>query len=109
MRAFARLSALRRNIEQIANSLVEEPYVQEFHDILNRLESLGVDVSDFRIPPSRVNPRVTSTHMEGSKSYSEKRYVEKPFILTKLDAVLGYFEMITSEKPRKIGFSKQND
>ena len=38
--------------------------------------------------------------------HSEEKYVDKSFILMKLDAILGYFEIITSEKPRKIGFTK---
>ena len=32
--------------------------------------------------------------------------VNKTYFLTKIDAVLGYFEIIISEKPRKIGFSR---
>ncbi len=47
--------------------------------------------------------------MKGGRSetsYSEEKYVERTYILTKLDAILGYFEIITSEKPRRIGFSK---
>jgi len=106
-RAYARLSSLRKNINDIKYG-IEEKYVCEYHEILNKLQDLGVDVSEFRIPDSMVKPQIgiRSTDIGGkvSCSYSEDKYVDKPFILTKLDAILGYFEIVTSEKPREIGF-----
>jgi len=42
----------------------------------------------------------------GKKMWSnEVISVERSFMLLKLDAILDYFEIITSEKPRRIGFS----
>ncbi len=108
-RAYAMLKSLRENIKEMTTYNVLEAYVSEFHTVLDRLEAIGVDVAEFRIPDSAVKPRITVSWMEGTiskKSYSEEKYVERSFILTKLDAILGYFEIITPEKPRKIGFSK---
>ncbi len=108
-RTLATLSSLRKNIDQMTTHNAPEKYVLEFHTVLDRLESIGIDVAEFRIPDSAVKPRITASWMEGAiskESYSEEKYVERSFILTKLDAILGYFEIITSEKPRKIGFSK---
>ena len=110
-RAYARLSALRKNIGEMVDYLVLEIYVQEFHAVLDRIEGIGIDVPEFRIPDSEVKPRMTSSYVDNSSgvsrnTYSEEKYVDKAFILTKLDAILGYFEIITSEKPRKIGFTK---
>ncbi len=114
-RAFATLSSLRKNIGEIPSHNLAEKYVQEFHTVLNKLEGIGLDVAEFRIPDSEVAPidvsgpivisldsgnRLTPPH------YSEEKYIDKLFILTKLDAILGYFEIITSDKPRKIGFTK---
>lgn len=117
-RAFATLSSLRKNIGQIATDHVLETYVIEYHAVLDRLEGIGIGVAEFRIPDSEVKPKVTSvvSYIRGGEShvsYSEEKYVQRSFILTKIDAILGYFEIITSKKPRTIGFSppdtKQND
>jgi len=79
--------------------------------VLTKLEGIGIDVSEFRIPDSEVVPRLTAirtlTFRNGPKAgadYSKEKYVDRSFILTKLDAILGYFEIITSEKPKRIGF-----
>ena len=108
-RAYAMLSSLRKNIAQMG--AVEETYVREFHTVLTKLEGIGIDVSEFRIPDSEVVPRLTAirtlTFRNGPKAgadYSKEKYVDRSFILTKLDAILGYFEIITSEKPKRIGF-----
>ena len=101
-RAFATLSSLQKNIEKITSN-PPEIFVQESHNVLTTLEGIGKDVSGFRIPDSLVKPRITVMTSNGPR-YSDEKYVDKYFILTKLDAILGYFEIITSEKPRKIGF-----
>lgn len=108
IRAYAMLSSLRKNIEQL--SRVEEKYVNEFHIVLDKLEKIDISVSEFRISDSEIAPIVTSISTLTFKdtpsgvTYSDEKYVDKPYFLTKLDAILGYFEIITSEKPRKIGF-----
>ena len=114
-RAYATLSSLRKNIAETASHNVPEKYVDEFHTVLNKLEGIGLDIAEFHIPDSGVAPidvsgpivvsldsgnRLTPPH------YSEEKYVDKSFILMKLDAILGYFEIILSEKQRKIGFTK---
>ncbi len=107
-RAYARLSALRKIIGDMVDYLVLETYVQEFHAVLDKLKAIGIDVAEFRVPNSLVQPRIESSWYDGSgshQSYSEEKYIDKSFILTKLDAILGYFEITMSEKPRKIGFS----
>jgi len=108
-RAYATLKSLRNNIAEMTSNPTEI-FVKEFHTVLDKLEGIGKDISEFRIPDSAVQPRVMwrTSHMGGGESigYSEEKYVERAFLLTKLDAILGYFEIITSEKPRSIGFSK---
>jgi hypothetical protein len=79
--------------------------------VLDKLEKIGISVSEFRVSGLEVQPRVTMTHFGSGgaeHSYSDEKYVDKALILTKLDAILGYFEIITSEKPRKIGFRPHN-
>lgn len=111
-RAYATLSSLRKNIGEMVDYLVLERYVQEFHAVLGRIEGIGIDVSEFRIPDPEVKPRITASWLEGDvskHSYSGENYVDKSFILTKIDAILGYFEILTSEKPKRIGFSTSKD
>jgi len=106
-RAYAMLSALQQNISQIKDYSVEEKYVNEFHNVLDKLESIEIETAEFRIPDLLVKPKITASWSgrDGSHHrYSEEKYVERSFILTKIDAVLGYFAIITSEKPREIGF-----
>ena len=109
-RAYTMLTTLRTNIDKMT-ALIPETYVHEFHVVLDKLESIGKDVAEFRIPDSEVKPKVTGVSPVsyiggggGHVSYSEEKYVERTYILTKIDAILGYFEIITSEKPKKTGF-----
>lgn len=111
-RAYAMLSALRQNISQIKDYSVEEKYVNEFHNVLGKLDSIGIETAEFRVPDSLVKPKITASWWDEGGShhrYSEEKYVERSFILTKIDAVLGYFKIITSEKPKKMGFSTPQD
>ena len=108
-RACATLSSLRKRIDQMTDSLVPKTYVDEYHTQLDRLEGIGKEVSEFRIPDSALKPKLgPSMYVAGKEIFSSKGdiCVDRAFILTKLDAILGYFEIITSEKPRRIGFSK---
>jgi len=110
-RAHTMLSSLRKYIDPMTSHDVPEMYVGEFHTVLDRLQGIGIDVAEFRIPDSVVRPKIVGpiTSLRGRERtirYSKEKYVERSFILTKLDAILGYFEIITSEKPRNIGFRK---
>ena len=106
-RASAMLSSLRKNIDQIV--AIPENYVREYHFILDKSEdSTGITLLEFRVPDSEISPRLMSVDPSG-RHYSEEKYVARAFMLTKMDAVLGYFEIITSEKPRKIGFTKPDE
>ncbi len=110
MKAYTMLISLRRNVEKL--NLVDEKYVREFHAVLDRLQGMGMEVDEFHIPDSEVKPRVVAIHSltfgstRAGKSYSDEKYVDKAFLLTKLDAIIGYFEIVTSEEPRRIGFKK---
>lgn len=92
MRVLTKLSSLRKNVGELG-TVVEEMYVHEFHASLDRLESLGIDVSEFRIPDSALFTKVlSSVWIDGvaHPSYSREKYVEQAFLLTKLDAFIGY-------------------
>ena len=106
-RAYVTLTSFRKNIDTIKENRIRVTYVQKFHAVLSRLEGIGIDISEFRIPDSEVEPRITSSWRDDSgfhHRYSEEKYVQRSFILTELDAILGYFEIIISDEPRRIGF-----
>lgn len=92
-RALAALRALRDNVAQL--SVVDEVYVTEYHDTLDMLEGIGIDTAQFRVPASQVQFDLLGM----------AKFVPKYLLLTKLDTVLNYFQIITPEKPKKIGFS----
>ena len=109
IRAYAMLQSLRKNIDQMPDySVIEDTFVHEFHITLDRLADTGIDVSEFRIPDTLMKRKITTGHIGADRvghfGYSEEKYVKKSIIMTKLDAILGYFEILTSEKPRKTGF-----
>jgi hypothetical protein len=112
IRAYATLISLRKNIGEIPNIKIRETFVHEYHNVLDNLQKMGVDLIEFRIPDSEVQPVDTAIQViTPGKSvympkYSKEKYVDKPFILTKIDAILGYFSIITAEKPRSIGFQR---
>jgi len=92
-RTYALLQSLRVNVASLSSS-VPEQYVVEFHSALDRLHSIGFDMADFRIPHTEIQ----------TQAYFKGKYIAKAFLLTKLDAVLLYFQLTTGETPRKIGF-----
>lgn len=112
-RAYARLQSLGKNIAGVQSYHVEEKYVQEYHEVLSKLEVIGIDISDFRIPDSLVKPIITSSSTDvygtSKHSYSEEKYVERTLLLIKIDSVIGYFEIVISEKPKNIGFHTSKD
>ena len=115
-RAYATLKSLRTNIAEMTDA--KETYVNEFHTVLIRLQDIGINVSEFWILDSEVKPKVTSVSPVnyiggggggGHVIYSKEKYVDKSYLLFKIDAILGYFEIITAEKPKRIGFTKSNE
>ena len=53
IRAYTMFQSLRNTIDQIPSN-IEEKYVKEFHNVLDRLQAIGIDVTEFRIPDSEV-------------------------------------------------------
>jgi hypothetical protein len=107
IRAYAVLSSLRKNIDQptiTAWGFIRSSYVEEFHSILKSLEEIGMDVSEFYIPDSEIQPQLLSSPLEG-KTYSGDKYVRESYFSVKLDAILMYLDMKTVKPRKTIGFS----
>lgn len=94
IRAFARLQALKKNIPN--GHLVDGFYVQEYHEILKHLEEERFDIVEFKVP---------DRHMQvATMIFRSGRAVERSVLLSKLDAVLAYFELVTQKPATQIGF-----
>jgi len=94
---------LRRNLEMLASlqanigtikGLVPEAYVHEFHVALENLKAIGIDVSQYRISDSMLRRTVIQTCIGEGSVYSQERYVERAFLLTKLDAIIKYLNTL---------------
>ncbi len=91
-RAYARLRGLKDNVPK--QHYVGEHYLREYHSALQRLEDLGFDIEEFRLPRKpyiRFLPAIRPA-------------VERSLFLSRLDAVLTYFELASQKPPAIIGF-----
>jgi len=102
--AYARLESLRDNLPDFS---VGEKYVREFHEILQLLEKdSGADLTRFRVPAGEVKPRVTSAnYLRGTCTYSKTGYCDRSFLKMKVDAVIRFFELQSSNSKPAIGFA----
>ena len=116
IRAYPMLKALKERAEQIPAYNIEEIFVHEFHNALDKLEGFGIDVAEFRIPDSELAPIRTGSagFIPGAPGnptiYSKEKYVKRQYLLLKIDSVLGYLENIMSPRPKpKMGFDTHKD
>jgi hypothetical protein len=108
IRLYTRLNSLKQNLPK--STTCHEKYVGEYHSIVQELEgATKLDLAEFRIPDGEVKPLLASfNYLSGEKKYTAERFCDKNFLLTKLDALLNYFQIkYLSEPKRTIGF-KQN-
>jgi hypothetical protein len=106
LEAYARLKSLRQNLPGYD---VEMRFVNEFHQILDLLhQGTGVDLANFRIPPSELRPIVVAgNYLDGSVEYTDEPFCNNAYFLMKVDGVLNMFEVLlapsSGPKP-SIGF-----
>lgn len=99
VRAYARLTALRKRLEEADSEggVFRERYMEEFHGALDHLSACGFDVEEFRLRPEDV----------WKEAFYGRMVVHRALLLAKLDAVIAYFEVVTAppERPKpQIGF-----
>jgi hypothetical protein len=108
IRIYSTLKSLRANLPNIhVNNSMEWPQLQVYIDALDKLETLGVDVSDFRIPPDMLkNERVQANSINDETVDTGRSSVTEGYLKTKLDALLTYFDLNTDKSSGKtqIGF-----
>ena len=102
--ALARLKALRANLPD--HDEVEPKYARELHEIIALLEAdSGSDLGSFRVPASEIRPIIVGGNaITGHVDYSEEPYVERAYLLMKIDGVIGLFEILGSQERTRIGF-----
>ncbi len=111
LRAYTNLMSLRTTLESIKKEKVEEKYVIEYHIALDKLNKLGFNISEYYIASSEVKPIVTSirtlsfSNEPAGPKYSKEKYVDKDFLLMKLNSIIGYFEITNSKQEKHIGFN----
>jgi hypothetical protein len=92
-RVYARLVALKQNLPL---GEVEDKYVDEYHNLLGRLEP-EFDVEEFKIPPDWVISTVgvvVKDYKTGKSKYGETQHVQRHLFLTRIDGLLHYFELL---------------
>ena len=84
---------------------ISESIVVEYHSVLDELEGIGIDTSDFRIPETEIVQMVTSFNpIKRQKTYSKDRFVREQYFFQKYNAVLRRFTNTDAQMPGKIGF-----
>lgn len=94
-RAYVHLRALRDNIPDYR--WIEEVYVKQYHEALGRLEEIGYDVAEFKVSQGHLKSRTIG-------SGRQTLYIDRPLLLSKMDAVLTYFDLATQQADVRIGF-----
>lgn len=112
LRAISLLTALRDNTKDLGEQgAISESHVNQFHTILSTITLLGIEVTEFQISESEVEPQIASQSFSGRQNhieYTEEKFVRKSIFLTKLDGILNYLNHISKEPKRRAG-SKPNE
>jgi len=98
LRAYTRLKGIKDNLPE--NTIIPTNHINDYHNIIDSLEGeTALSLSEYRIPDTEVNEYRMGT-LKGC---------EKSFFMSKLDALLSYFEFkYLSEKKIEIGFKPPN-
>jgi len=94
LRAYTRLKGIKDNLPEKTSIRVH--HVTDYHDIINSLEKeLDLSLSEFRIPETEI-----------FETQLTIKVCMKSFFMSKLDALLSYFELrfLSAEEP-EIGFN----
>ncbi len=104
-RAFSLLSAQLAALNEYRYSHVNERWGRDYHAALDILERAGFDVADFRVNPSDVAPIAEQRgYMTRQIRYSEDRKIDRLLFLSKLQAIVSYFQLADVQPPRVLGF-----
>jgi hypothetical protein len=100
---YSLLLALKSNLP--CSITFDQKYVDQFDSILDTLEKeSGQSLDAFRVPGSELRHRTTNKNtITGVAAYSESPECHRPFLMMKIDAVLGFFTIQAERKA--VGFN----
>lgn len=99
IQAYSHLKALRANLPDAYE--IPPRFIQEYAAILRRLGDLsGQDLSDFAIK---------EYDLYGPEQESYYGYCDSRLLKTRMDAVLGFFDIIWAPQPPKVGFARSGE
>ncbi len=107
LRVYSRLRGLRHNLpDGHPDYTMNWPQVRDYMQILEELESIGIDISDFKIPDELLSNQTTmSNYLTREMVDTGRPKVTEGYIKSKIDALLSYFELTTAPAPKsQIGF-----
>jgi len=106
-RAYSTLTALRQNVPDKYE--VDQSWVDDFHSVLDKIEkATSSNLAEFRVSQSELRRHKSgSNYLTGEVQYDGRTVVERARFLTKVDAVLAYFQYQTAKETKgSIGFSR---
>ena len=113
IRVYTRLLGLKNNLPKDCFG-IKENYVNDYHQIVDILaRETEISLDEFMVPDQEMENKMTSCWPDneffGQKAgakYSKDRYCERELFLSKLDALLSYFQIkyLSGDKPQEIGF-----
>ena len=111
IKVYARLTSLKNNLP--TGYSIKEKYIKEYHEIISIIEKLmEITLDEFKVPENEIQyevrsswPSIPSLGQKAGKTYSKDRYCERAFLMSKLDALLSYFQIkYLSKEKHEIGF-----
>lgn len=103
-RAYVQLASLRKNLhDDHPNNIMEWDDVNLYIELLQKLESAGFNVEDFKIPQAMLtNERVEVNYATHETEETGRSNVRHGFFVTKIDSLLAYFSL--GQQKVKFGF-----
>jgi hypothetical protein len=98
-RTYSQLISLRNNLpSDHPDNKMEWDNVNLYNELIQKLETIGFNVNDFKIPESMLtNERVESNYVTHETVESGRSNVRHGFLKTKLDSILTYFQLGTQK------------
>jgi hypothetical protein len=106
-KAYSKLKAIKSNLNS-SSRYTHERYVDEYNDAVSDIEDvLNEELDTFSVPSYEIKPKVTSRSASSGARYSSDKWTETQYLMTKVDALINYMEILLSSKePKKpFGFS----
>ncbi len=106
-KSLAKLRSIKSNID-VGRHEIQEKYVHEYNETAKSISAvLSDDLSSFIVESEHIKPMMGSYNsLTREASYSSDKWCETQLVLTKLDGLLNYLEMLLSNQEPKppIGF-----